>query len=199
MASGESEALDQLIPIVYAELRRIARAQLRRWRPGETLGTTALVNEAYLKLARQEQGPAHDRCHFFAIAATAMRQILVDQARQQRASKRGDGALRVDLDVLDRTLSHQLNRAIDDQADHLLDLDRALRRLTSHNPRLARVVECRFFAGMTEQDIAVALDITDRTVRRDWLKARAWLYRELDHSVVSPLSNPSTKSGGSSS
>lgn len=136
-----------------------------------TLDTTALVHEAYLKLSAAEHPRWNDRCHFLAVAATAMRQILVDYARQRNAQRRGQGAPHVSLD--------QREIAVDEQAESLVAVDRALDQLTALRPRLARVVECIFFGGMTQQEVATALDVTERTVRRDWVKARAWLHREL--------------------
>ncbi len=165
--AGESGALDRLLPLVYDELRRVADIQLRRERPGHTLQPTALVHETYLKLADAEV-PASSRAHFLAVAARAMRQVLVDHARRRGAAKRGggwssttltDGAARVELDP-----------------EELLALDRALEEL---EPRQRQVVECRFFGGMEEAEIAEALGVSDRTIRRDWVKARAWLYRAL--------------------
>jgi RNA polymerase sigma factor (TIGR02999 family) len=162
--------VDTLFPLVYGELRVIARRKLGG-RTGETLGTTALVHEAYLKLVDQSRVGWRDRAHFFAVAAMAMRQILVDHARHHAARKRGGGWRRVSLqdDVV----------SVGEQADALLELDRALERLAGLNTRLARVVECRFFGGLTEQETAEALGVTERTVRRDWVKARGLLYHEL--------------------
>ncbi len=168
---GEEGALDELIPHVYQELRSIARRQLSGQRKDRTLNTTALVHEAFLKLAAAQLPEWNDRCHFYAVAATAMRQIVVDHARRHASQKRGGNWQRVDLQLE--------SLQVDQQADLLLDLDRALSRLTEMNQRLTRVVECRFFAGMSETETAAALGITDRTVRRDWVKARAYLHREL--------------------
>lgn len=164
---GEPDAIDRLYPYVYDELRAVAERQLRRERPGHTLHPTALVHEAYMKMAG---GPADatDRAHFLALAARAMRQILVDHARRRGARKRGgdwhattltDGSASVELDPTE-----------------LIALDRAMEAL---DERQRQVVECRFFAGLEESEIARALDVSERTIRRDWVKARAWLYREL--------------------
>lgn len=163
---------DGAFPLVYDELRRLARRQLRREADGHTLSTTALVHEAYLRLAHQTQGRWHDRAHFLAIAATAMRRILVDHARRHHAAKRGGAARRVPLESLDAL-------AIDERAEILVALDAALAHLASLDPRQARVVECRFFGGLTEEETAEALGIGLRTVKRDWAKARSWLYQEL--------------------
>jgi RNA polymerase sigma factor (TIGR02999 family) len=165
--SGEREAMDRLVPLVYEELRAVARRQMRRERPDHTLHPTALVHEAWVKLA---VGPveAADRAHFLAIAGRAMRQVLIDHARTHNAVKRGRGWERLTLMDGDRPV--ELN------TDELLALDIALESL---EPRQRQVVEYKFFAGMEEQDIALVLGVTDRTVRRDWVKARAWLYRAL--------------------
>jgi RNA polymerase sigma factor (TIGR02999 family) len=154
----------------YDELKRIARGQLRRLRPGQTLTTTALVHEAFMKLARHPVS-THDRSHFLALAARAMRQILVDYARERGALKRGGNRRLTDLDP-DMV-------SVEAVADELVGIDRALTHLEAVDERLAQVVEWRFFGGMTEEEVAVALGVTERTVRRDWQKARAFLYREL--------------------
>ena len=168
---GGSEPLDRLVPIVYAELRAIAHRQLAMRGRGGTLSTTALVHEAYMKLVDQPQAQWHDRTHFFAVAALAMRHVLVDRAKARRRLKRGGDQRHVSLDVE--------HIAVDDQPDALLELDDALSRLAAFNPRLARVVEYRFFGGLTEKEIAEAMGVTLRTVQRDSEKARALLYRAL--------------------
>lgn len=167
---GDAAALAEAFEAAYAELRRLARAQLRRLRPGRTLTTTALVHEAFVKLVR---APVHtaDQVHFFSLAARAMRQILVDYARQRGASKRG-------AHLRPETLEEGA-LAAETLAEELLALDDALTRLHAVDERLAQVVECRFFGGMTEQEVADAMGVTARTVRRDWQKARAFLWREL--------------------
>jgi RNA polymerase sigma factor (TIGR02999 family) len=167
LQEGDRSALDRLVPEVYDELRALARAQLRREVP-VTLEATALVHEAYVKLARSGALQAVSRTHFFAIAASAMRQVLIDHARAARAQKRGGGAAVVTL--TDRSASLEL------RAEELLALDEALETL---DVRQRLVVECRFFAGMEETEIAEALGVSDRTVRREWVKARAWLYARL--------------------
>jgi RNA polymerase sigma factor (TIGR02999 family) len=168
---GEPDAMDRLFPLVYGELRRIAHRQLQGERPGHTLGTTGLVNETYLKLVDQDRVEWRDRGHFFALAARAMRRILVDYARRYRALRRGGGvrplALRED------------DAATDERSDTLIALDEALERLSEMNPRLSQVVECRYFGGLTEEETAEALGVTTRTVQRDWAKARGWLFLEL--------------------
>jgi RNA polymerase sigma factor (TIGR02999 family) len=168
---GSRDALDRLFPLVYEALRRMAHRALQRERASHTLSTTALVHEAYLRLVDQDRASWNDRAHFLAIAATAMRRILVDYARRQKRLKRGGGQQAVTLD--DAIL------VADERADTLLALDEALTSLGTLNERLSRVVECRFFAGLTTEETAAALQVTTRTVERDWQKARAWLYARL--------------------
>jgi RNA polymerase sigma factor (TIGR02999 family) len=170
LRDGRREAFDQILPLVYHELRRAARRELAV-RPSDTLSTTALVHELYLKLSRAQRADWRDRAHFLGVAAVAMRHILVDRARRRTAEKRGGSQRHV-------TLDEQLTRA-DGQAESLVELHDALDQLALLNDRLARVVECRFFGGMTEQETAEALNITERTVRRDWIKARGLLYQAL--------------------
>jgi RNA polymerase sigma-70 factor, ECF subfamily len=166
--AGDNEALDRLMPLVYEDLRRVARRQLDREGGGHTLQTTALIHEAYLKLAGGGAVGATSRAHFLAIAARAMRQVLVDYARRRKAAKRGGGVISVTLG------DHA--QPTDASAEDLLSLDDALQQL---DPRQRQVIECRFFGGMEEKDIAEVLGISERTVRRDWVKARAWLYQAL--------------------
>jgi RNA polymerase sigma factor (TIGR02999 family) len=168
---GRKETIDRLFPLVYNELRRIAHRQLGSDRRGQTLETTALVHEAYLRLVDQTHAEWRDRAHFLAVAAMAMRQILIGQARKRRAEKRGGG--RPHLALEEGLVS------VEDQAEALLELDQALHRLAVLDQRLAKVVECRFFGGLTEEEIAESLGVTARTVRRDWVKAKALLYEEL--------------------
>jgi RNA polymerase sigma factor (TIGR02999 family) len=166
---GDRNALDRLLPLVYEELRQLAARQLRREHGARTLQATALVHEAYMKMvAGSGTIDAADRAHFLAIAARAMRQVLVDQARKRKASKRGGEWAQTTLGDADA--------AIDFDAAEMLALDVALEQL---EPRQRQVVEYRFFAGMEEKQIATLLGVTDRTVRRDWVKARAWLYRAM--------------------
>lgn len=175
---GESGALERLIPLVYDDLARIAHRQLGLERAGHTLSTTALVHETYLRLVDQTRAQWADRAHFFAIAAHVMRRVLVDHARRHRAARRGGGHARaVPLDVLEKADGAGL--AVGERAEVLVALDDALERLARLDPRQAKVVECRFFAGYTDAETAEALDVTPRTVSRDWVKARGWLYQEL--------------------
>jgi len=176
-ANGNEQAFGQLVPLVYAELRGIAHGRLRLERSGHTLDTTALVHEAYLKLAGQTRVAWQNRSHFFAVASEAMRRILIDYAKQRRAAKRGDGAIHLGLD--DAELVPDLGLS-DTDADELIALDDALHRLLTFNPQGARIVQYRFFGGMAETEIAEVLGISERTVRRSWTIARAWLRRELD-------------------
>ena len=168
---GDRKAFEELVPLVYDDLRRIARRQLARHRSQGTLNTTALVHEAYLKLVDQSRVEINDRGHFFAIAARAMRQIIIDYARKRSAVKRGSGQTPISLD--------KVQIAVHEQAEVLLTIDDALHRLSTLNERLTRVFECRFFAGLTEKETAEALDLSLRTVQRDWMKGKAWLRREL--------------------
>ena len=168
-SAGEAGALERLVPRVYPELRRVARNHLRREARGQTLQPTALVNEIYLRLAEVSRLEWRDRAHFFALCSRLMRQILVDAARARRAAKRGGGAIRVTFD--DRI---DLSAPSD-----LLALDEALTALQEHDPRKSRVVELRFFGGLSLEEVAHVLDVSVGTVRRDWSLARAWLYREL--------------------
>jgi RNA polymerase sigma factor (TIGR02999 family) len=169
---GQPGAVDRLYGLVYDRLRRIARGQLGGSATGVILDTTALVHEAYLKLAAPDEPDWQDRGHFFAVAARAMRQIVVDHVRARQTDKRGGKAERVEL--------RESRVAFPGRPVDLLDLDRALARLELLDARLTRVVELRFFAGLTEPEIASALGVTDRTVRRDWIKARALLLSSLD-------------------
>ena len=174
LRGGRREAFDQILPLVYHELRRVARRELAT-RPSDTLSTTALVHELYLKLSRAQSADWRDRAHFLSVAAVAMRHILVDRARRRTADKRGGAHRHV-------TLDEELART-DSQAESLLELHDALDKLALLDERLARVVECRFFGGMTEQETAEALCVTERTVRRDWIKARGLLYQALGGEV----------------
>ena len=169
---SRQESLDQLVPLVYDELRAIAHRRLSASAPGGTLSTTALVHETYLKLVDQSRTSWSDRAHFLALAATAMRHILVDRAKARGAVKRG-GEERHRISLDDEEIG------VDDQPEAILELDEAMDRLAELEPRLARVVECRFFGGLTEEEIATALGVTVRTVQRDWSKARMLLYRAL--------------------
>ena len=171
VSQGDADAQDQLYPAIYDELRRIAHDRLLRNRPGETLNTTALVHEAYLRLVDQTQAEWNDRSHFFATASRAMRFILIDYARKRTAQKRGGPREDVPLSAV--------QIAADERSADLLTLNDALDQLTTYSERLARLVEYRFFGGLTYDEIA---DVTGRsvpTVKRDWKRARAWLYRAM--------------------
>jgi RNA polymerase sigma factor, sigma-70 family/RNA polymerase sigma factor, TIGR02999 family len=171
LRSGKEEALDELLPAVYDSLRDIARNQLRGERADHTLQTTELVHEAYMKLVNHETVDWQDRQHFFAVAARAMRQILVDHARKREAQKRGKAPSEVPLD--DVTPQKELGPA------DLIALNDALDRLAAHDERKAQVVECRFFGGYTTQETADVLDVSRSTVVRDWRAAQAWLNRAM--------------------
>ena len=178
LRDGAPGALDRLVPLVYADLARVAHRQLGLEAPGHTLSTTALVHEAYLRLVDQTRAEWADRAQFFAVAAQVMRRVLVDHARRLRAARRGGVHRRtVSLEALEAANSAEL--AAGDRAEVFLAMDEALERLAALDPRQARVVECRFFGGLTEAETAEALGVTARTVARDWVKARGWLYQEL--------------------
>ncbi len=175
LRTGSQESIDRLVPVLYDELRRIAHRRLQRSRRAgkrdATLATTALVNEAYLKLVDQEQARWKDRAHFLALAAVAMRHILIDRVKASSRRKRGGGELDVTFD--DHLLADVRS------ADRLLEIDDALDHLAQVAPRMARVVECRFYGGLSEEETAEALQVTVRTIQRDWAKARALLQRTL--------------------
>jgi RNA polymerase sigma factor (TIGR02999 family) len=171
-SDGDQTALERLMPLVEAELRRLASAYMARERPGHVLQTTALVNEAYLRLIDWKNVQWQNRAHFFGAAAGMMRRILVDVARRQRREKRGAGAVAV-------SLSNAADVIAPERTD-LVALDDALQALTELDPRQAKVVELRFFGGLTHEEAALVLDVSPATVRRDWTLARAWLYRELN-------------------
>jgi RNA polymerase sigma factor (TIGR02999 family) len=173
LRNGDVEALDALVALVYDELRGLARALLRSEDPGHTLGATALVHEAYMRLARRNQIAPEDRSHFFAIAAQAMRRILIDHARIRGAQKRGSGQVALSLEHAGALLS-------DAGSTELLLIDEALGRLARVNPRAAQVVERRFFAGLTLDETAESLGLSKKTVQRDWILARAWLQKEIE-------------------
>lgn len=177
-AAGDRAALDRIFPLVYDELRRLARRQLARQPAGRTLTTTVLIHEAYLRLVDQQAARFEDRAHFYGYAARVMRAVLVDAARARAARKRGGDLVPTDLD--------ERHLPIDVQADLILAVDQALERLAREDERLARLVECRFFGGMSDEDLAGTLGVSDRTVRRDWLKARTWLHAQLGP-ATSPL------------
>ena len=186
LGAGSSDAFDQMFPLVYDELHCIAERQRRRWQGDETLDTTALVNEAYLRLVDQSAPAWRDRAHFLAVAATAMRQILIDYAKRRRAAKRGGGARHVALHQLEAVLGGS-EPAADLQDELLVALDDALRRLDGCDQRQTRIVECRFFAGMSIEETAEALGVSPATVKRGWSLAQAWLYRDLRAAVEDRL------------
>lgn len=175
---GDGEALDELVPLVFAELHELARVQRGRWRNDVSLDTTALVNEAYIKLAGQPSPSWQDKAHFMAVAATAMRQILVDHSRRHRAAKRGGGRRPASIHELESALAAP-DRTIDMEVEAILLLESCLSRLATRNARRMRVVECRFFGGMTHRETAAALDVSEATVKREWTLAKTWLYREM--------------------
>ncbi len=170
-SEGDQAALSELMPLVYAELRRLARHHLRRERPDHTLQSTALVHEAYLRLIEQEKAHWKSRAHFFAVAAQLMRRILVDHARHHRAAKRGAGAIKLSLEAA-VALPNQLS-------PDLLRLDDALGRLAKIDPVQSTTVELRFFGGLSIDETAEVLGVSPMTVKREWSMAKAWLYREL--------------------
>jgi RNA polymerase sigma-70 factor (ECF subfamily) len=171
-SEGDQSALEKLTPLVHEELRRLAHHYMRLERPGHTLQTTALVNEAYLRLIDQKRVHFTDRTHFFALAATLMRHILVDHARERQNLKHGGGAQRVSLD---EALIVSANRH-----DDLMALDEALSRLADIDPRKSKVVELRFFGGLSVDETAEALGVSGVTVMREWSMAKAWLYNSLN-------------------
>lgn len=168
---GDEGAFDRLLPLIYEDLRRLARGQLRRQSSGWTLSATGLVHEAYLRLLRSKQISLNDRGHFLAVAARAMRQVVIEQARRHSAKKRDAGGPPATLD--------EAVLAVESQAEWLLDLNQALERLGQRRRRMAQVVECRYFAGLSVEDTATALETSARTVKREWTFARSWLLREL--------------------
>jgi RNA polymerase sigma factor (TIGR02999 family) len=173
-SEGDRAALDQLMPLVYDELRRMARNYMTRQKAGHTLQTTALIHEAYLRLADQKEVRWQSRAHFFAVAATAMRHILVDYARTDQAAKRGGKVQMVSLDEAAEVTA--------EKTAELVALNDALDGLAAFDPRKSQVVEMRYFGGLTLEETAEVLKVSPETVARDWRIARAWLLRELNHS-----------------
>jgi RNA polymerase sigma factor (TIGR02999 family) len=171
-SKGNQEAFDALLPLIYDELHRQAERFLRRERAGHTLQTTALINETYLKLIDQREVNWQNRAHFFGIASNMMRRILIDHARAHATEKRGGAAIRLSVD--------DVQIPLDQRAADFLALDEALKELAKFDERKARIVEMRFFGGLTDEEIAEVLSVTSRTVWRDWRAARLWLYRELN-------------------
>jgi len=170
-SKGDASALDQLIPLVYPQLRRIARAYMGRENSAQTLQTSALINEAYLRLVNQQQVEWQDRAHFFAVAAQIMRHILVDHARRYRRNKRGGGAQHVELD--------DISVVCEERAVELVALDDALKRLAEMDPRKSQIVELRFFGGLTVDETAEVMKLAPITIMREWRAAKAWLGREV--------------------
>ena len=172
---GDRSALDKLFPLVHSELRRIAQRQMSQERPGHTLQATALVNEAYLKLAGQQEFDWQNRAHFFAVCAQVMRHILIDHARAHARDKRGGGAVKVSL-----------NDALvvaEDQNAHFIALDEALRVLERLDPQKGKIVELRYFGGLSIDEAAEVMNVSPRTVRREWQRAKAWLYRMMTEGI----------------
>jgi RNA polymerase sigma factor (TIGR02999 family) len=172
---GDRSALDKLFPLVQSELRRIAQRQMSQERPGHTLQATALVNEAYLKLAGQQGFDWHNRAHFFAVCAQVMRHILIDHARAHARDKRGGGAIQVSL--------NEALLVAEDQAAHFIALDEALRVLEGLDPQKGKIIELRYFGGLSIEEAAEVLNISPRTVRREWQRAKAWLYRMMTEGI----------------
>jgi RNA polymerase sigma factor (TIGR02999 family) len=168
---GDRSALEKLLPLVHSELRKIARRQMSQERPGHTLQATALINEAYLKLLGQEGFEWHNRAHFFAVCAQIMRHILIDHARAHAREKRGGGAIKVSLNDADAAVM------IGDKAEHLIALEDALSFLERVDPQKGKIVEMRYFGGLSIEETADVLNISPRTVRREWQRSKAWLYR----------------------
>jgi RNA polymerase sigma factor (TIGR02999 family) len=189
-SAGDEDALKRLIELVYDDLHQIAHRHLRLEGPDHTINTTALVHEAYLRLVQQQDGVWRSRGHFFAFASRAMRNILIDYARRRRAQKRGGTRIRIPLD--------ENVGAVEAEAAELLALDEVLEKLAKRNPRMARVVECRFFGGLTVAETAQALGASVRTVEREWTRAHAYLYAALsrDITVDEPRPGPAEAEGG---
>jgi len=171
LSGGNRAAVDELTPLVYQELKRLARLQLRRERLGHTLQVTALVHEAYLKLVDQRAVTWQNRAHFFGVAAQVMRRILLDYAKTRDRSKRGGGVQKISLD--------DALAISDDRASELVEIEDALTRLEVFDPRQAKIVELRFYGGLTVEETAEALGVSAPTIKREWAMARAWLHREL--------------------
>ena len=177
LRSGDAAAVDELFGVLYDELRVIAHRQRRRWQGDDTLQTTALVHEAFLKLVDQDRIAAESRAHFLGVAARVMRHVLCNYARDQRAQKRGGGMAHVALDESHANAGP--SNSTSEPMEVLLALDAALQRLEQVDSRQSKVVECRFFGGLTIEETAAALGVSPRTVKRDWAIAQAWLHREI--------------------
>ena len=172
LEQGDPHAANELLPLVYDELRKLAAQKMKRESPGQTLQATALVHEAWLRLGGDEQPAWDNRGHFFAAAAEAMRRILIDNARRKKALRHGGGAQRVNLDAL------ELAASLDDE--QLLALNEAMEQFAAHDARKAELVKLRFFAGLTNEQAARVLGVSEPTAKRDWAYARAWLYRKIN-------------------
>ena len=181
LKAGKQGAFDELLPLVYDELHQLAERQRRRWEGDETLDTTALVHEAYFRLAGQAAPEWRSRAHFLAVASTAMRQILIDYAKRKCTAKRGGQQPHVPLHEVEAALQGESLSGADDES--LVALDDSLRRLGQANDRHMRIVECRFFGGMSIEETAEALRISPASVKRGWAIAQAWLYRDLKQGV----------------
>ena len=169
--NGDKAALDRVVPLVYQELRRLAHRQMRRERVSDTLQTTALINEAYLRLVDYARVRPRDRAHFFAIAAQAMRRILIERARSRRSTKHGGGRQKISLD--------EVADVANERAADLVALDEALTNLAAFDPRKAQIVELKYFGGLTIEETAEVLEVSTPTVERDWHMAKIWLHREI--------------------
>jgi RNA polymerase sigma factor (TIGR02999 family) len=189
-SGGDDEALARMVPMVYEDLRRMARRHLQREREGHTLQGTALVHEVYLRLAEKGPMPWASRAHFFCWASTMMRHILVDHARSRQAAKRGGGIEVLSLDALheDRGTLPGVSALAADEGPDLVAIDQALHKLERLDPQQGRVVELRYFCGLSVADTASALDVSPATVKREWVTARAWLLRELGRMPVGAAS-----------
>lgn len=176
--SGNRSALEKLLPLVHAELRQIARRQMSQERPGHTLQATALMNEAYLKLLGQEGFEWHNRAHFFAVCAQIMRHILIDYARAHARDKRGGGAIKISLNDADAALM------AGEKAEDLIALEDALSFLERVDPQKGRIVELRYFGGLSIEETADVLKISPRTVRREWQRSKVWLYRMIVEGIT---------------
>jgi RNA polymerase sigma factor (TIGR02999 family) len=170
-SKGDKAAFDRLIPVVHAELRRLARNYMARENPGHTLQTSALINEAYIRLVDQQSVPWQNRAHFFGVAAQVMRHILIDHARSHRFAKRGGGARKVPLE--------EALAITDQRADELIAMDDALTYLATLDPRKSKLIELRFFGGLSIEETAEAMEVSPITVTREWRSAKAWLHREM--------------------
>jgi RNA polymerase sigma factor (TIGR02999 family) len=179
MKGGRRDTVDRLIPLVYSELRKMARQYLRRERDGHSLEATALVHEVYVKLLDQRDSKWQNRGHFFGVAAYVMRRVLIDHARAQHAEKRGGTGEQLSLDAIINISLVRDPKVQEQYYAQLIMLDEALSRLEKFDQQQCQIVELRFFAGLTEEEIAQILKISVRTVKRDWRTARAWLYREI--------------------